>query len=62
MILSNQDVMKGPDTASPLEHRLDLEIKAVSNIRDFAVARAKLDAEYSKKIQLLNTRFQVRDK
>eukprot|EP00729_Bicosta_minor_P004871 gene4871-34189_t len=52
-----QDVLKLPECTTVLDQHLAEEIKVVKHARDFALARAKADEEYSKKLIALNTKF-----
>ena len=49
--------LKLPESTSVLDARLSQEIKVVKHTRDFALARAKVDEEYSKKLSKLNSTF-----
>ena len=50
-------MLKLPECTVVLEAHLTEEIKVVKHARDFALARAKADEEYAKKLFALNTKF-----
>jgi len=52
-----KDVLKLPECTTVLDQHLAEEIKVVKHARDFALARAKADEEYAKKLFALNTKF-----
>lgn len=53
----SRDVLKLPECTTVLDQHLAEEIKVVKHARDFALARAKADEEYAKKLFALNTKF-----